>query len=158
MSRLYPAVQQNDINTHFESYMSKLLKKKSEKPRAGARDRASRVSNPIQLNRLPNPKSLVVPYIKTEEKILHLSDEELLHKEVINNKMAQVEVTVRTVSARNRSRSNSVCTDKREPWAKLLQHRKSNEVLAAHNYDYGLGTIHFLSKELQHKLQTACPG
>lgn len=158
MSRLYPIVPHNDIMSTCETYMTKLLKKKNEKSRPVTRDRPlSRTSN-NPLSRMSNPKSSVVPYVKTEDKTIRLSEDELLHKEVLNNKMAQVEVTVRTVAARNRSRSNSVCTDKREPWGKLLQHRKSNDTVPSYSYDYGLGTIHFLSKELQQKLQISCPG
>lgn len=155
MSRLYPAVQQTDLNTNFESYISKLYRKRSEKPKP-TRERSGRPQNHLQATRLLPQKNLV-PYSKTNDNG-HLSDEEHIHKEIINNKMAQVEVTVRTVSASNKTRPNSENIEKREPWGKLLQYKKSNEAMSFPSYDYGLGTIHYLSKELQQKLESVCPG
>lgn len=149
MSRMHQPYLQNDILTNCETYMSKLLKRRSEKPRQLRP--TYRTSQQVQLARMPVPKNSLVPLTKSE-KTVPSGDEELVLKEVLNNKMAQVEVTVRTVSARSRSNSLS---DRREPWAKLLNQNIDNE--SRRNIDFALGTIHYLSRELQKKLQVTCP-
>lgn len=151
MSRYHTPLQQHEILTNCEAYMSKLLKTKPcEQKRVDKNCCCSSKKNQIQVARIQNGKvDMSVPQ----------SEQELIHKEVLNNNLAQVEVTVRTMPAKTRSRSTSSNLDKREPWAKILQYKKSTEtVVNVNNYDYALGTIHFLSKELQQKLKTACPG
>lgn len=152
MSRLQQSLRpRNEIMTNCDSYMSKLLKKNEKcrlvKPviRTGA----------TISSRMPSMKAVVPVKLEKPDRLETSSDSDLVHKEVINNKMAQVEVTVRTVS-RSRSRSSSV-TEKREPWGKILQ-IKSDIDDHVTNYDYGLGTIHFLSQELKQRLLTLCPG
>ncbi|GLV43810.1 hypothetical protein CBL_11610 [Carabus blaptoides fortunei] len=107
----------------------------------------------------PLPKPCPAPILKTTEHIERQLSQELLHKEIFNNNMATVEVTVRTVGPQKGPQLKSLSAEKRESWGKLLAKQNSDEsVIGPFSTFDPLRTLHFLSQELQLKLNTLCPG
>lgn len=162
MSRMHPNQNKNEL---YDAYLSTMLKngKRVEKPVRNDSGRIPRDNKNVNSN---NNSQLVVSrpamkYVsKNEDQQLRAkpSDEELVRKEVFNNNMATVEVTVRTVGPKGSSAEKCMSEDRREPWGKLLMNRRSEDNMQGsfENFD-PLRTLHFLSKELQMKLQSICP-
>lgn len=160
MSRMNPS---HDVGSYNSMTFSKMAKKNDKITSRSSQRPVSRTI-PVNMNTRPQSARSTITQIKNEplvEKTVipiiadPTNDQELVHKEYLDNKMAKVEVTVRTVS--NRSRSNS----EERPninWNKYSPRYNNDCPTPRVNYDYALGTIHYLSKELQHKLQNTCPG
>lgn len=154
MSR--PLYSQHNDNL-FDTYLNTIMKtaRKPDRPRVDAgrniRDKSVTRSNNNQLVvSRPGTKSRI------EEIHPKPESQELVRKEVYNNSMATVEVTVRTVAPKGLEGKSA--EDTREPWSKLLANRKSEDnIPGTFGHFDPLRTLHFLSKELQMKLQSVCP-
>lgn len=165
MSRFHQ-VQNNaktDLVSSCESYITRMLKnKKTDRPyieQRSLRDKSLGRSNNHLVMCRPITKPCPVPIVKPTEHIERQLSQELLHKEVFNNNMATVEVTVRTVAPQKGTQPKNLTAEKRESWAKLLAKQNSEDSVIGNFSTFDpLRTLHFLSQELQLKLNMLCPG